>query len=149
MSFCVMFKSGRIQRTADYYIDIYGFVYIYTCARVVTVWRQKTVGIERREQNPKTRLLAVHNRRISFRFSLGPYRQSQTLMRSGLRSSVGAGSGSRLAPQYSLGSSRTLPRHLDYASDTEATKVTSNTSPYYYRSGGPSQMSGIRDPNTI
>ncbi|XP_050435790.1 rho GTPase-activating protein 100F-like isoform X2 [Adelges cooleyi] len=61
-----------------------------------------------------------------------PYRQSQTLMRSGLRSSAGAGSSSRLISQYSQGASRTLPRHLDYASDTEATKVTS-TSPYYYR----------------
>jgi len=71
---------------------------------------------------------------------LGPYRQSQTLMRSGLRSSAGAGSGTRLVSQYSQGSSRTLPRHLDYASDTEATKVTS-TSPYYYR--GSSQISGL------
>lgn len=72
-------------------------------------------------------------------FVLGPYRQSQTLMRSGLRSSAGAGSSTRLVSQYSQGSSRTLPRHLDYASDTEATKVTS-TSPYYYR--GSSQISG-------
>lgn len=60
-------------------------------------------------------------------------------MRSGLRSSAGAGSGTRLVSQYSQGTSRTLPRHLDYASDTEATKVTS-TSPYYYR--GSSQITG-------
>jgi len=74
-------------------------------------------------------------------FVLGPYRQSQTLMRSGLRCSAGAGSSTRLGSQYSQQSaSRTLPRHLDYASDTEATKVTS-TSPYYYR--GSSQISGI------
>lgn len=72
---------------------------------------------------------------------LGPYRQSQTLMRSGLRSSAGAGSSTRLVSQYSQqGTSRTLPRHLDYASDTEAMKVTS-TSPYYYR--GSSQISGL------
>ncbi|XP_050536599.1 rho GTPase-activating protein 100F-like isoform X2 [Daktulosphaira vitifoliae] len=70
--------------------------------------------------------------RSEYDYGNRPYRQSQTLMRSGFRSSAGAGSSSRLVSQYSQGSSRTLPRHLDYASDTEATKVTS-TSPYYYR----------------
>ncbi|XP_060853479.1 rho GTPase-activating protein 100F-like isoform X1 [Rhopalosiphum padi] len=78
--------------------------------------------------------------RSEYDYGNRPYRQSQTLMRSGLRSSAGAGSGTRLVSQYSQGSSRTLPRHLDYASDTEATKVTS-TSPYYYR--GSSQISGV------
>ncbi|XP_025417421.1 rho GTPase-activating protein 100F-like isoform X2 [Sipha flava] len=78
--------------------------------------------------------------RSEYDYGSRPYRQSQTLMRSGLRSSTGAGSSTRLVSQYSQGSSRTLPRHLDYASDTEATKVTS-TSPYYYR--GSSQISGV------
>lgn len=68
-------------------------------------------------------------------------------MRSGLRSSAGAGSNTRIVSQYSQqGTSRTLPRHLDYASDTEAMKVTS-TSPYYYR--GPSQISGLTSINNM
>lgn len=36
------------------------------CKRIVTVWRQKTGGEEKRGQNPKTRYLVIYDRRVFF-----------------------------------------------------------------------------------